>query len=241
MHPLTRQRTLESVLSWWSDRNPPGPTINLHAASKPLMKFLYHRQVLGFIEKNRGTPLSTGILEIYSSYLTFNYVSPSTKTAILRYLGERAFASEDDARALVDSNVWDIFISWWSDTNPPGSKIDLHVAYKPLMGLLYHGQALGFIDKNHDIPLSREILEIYHSYLASEHVSPSTNTAILMELCTRVSQSGDEARVVLDSVVFNQAAELLESPERQIRQLMCRMVGRLAYHIPTTSDISPCV
>ncbi|KAJ7132579.1 hypothetical protein C8R44DRAFT_731238 [Mycena epipterygia] len=156
--------TLQSIHSDWS-RNLPGPTLDLHAASKPLMKFLYHRAVLDFIKKHRGIPLSREVLEIHSSYLMFKYVSSSTKTAILRELGERAFASEDDARALVDSDILDGFISWWSDTNPPGPRTDLHAAYKPLMDLLYHKQALSFITKNHNILLSKEILEIYHSYL----------------------------------------------------------------------------
>ncbi|KAJ7098212.1 armadillo-type protein [Mycena crocata] len=33
MPPLTRQGTLDSVFSWWSDSNTPGATINLHAAA----------------------------------------------------------------------------------------------------------------------------------------------------------------------------------------------------------------
>ncbi|KAJ7494023.1 hypothetical protein FB451DRAFT_1551268, partial [Mycena latifolia] len=66
---LTRQRTLESVLSWWSDSNPPGPTINLHAAAKPLMKLMYDRQALAFVKRNRGVTLSRETVEIYWSYV----------------------------------------------------------------------------------------------------------------------------------------------------------------------------
>jgi hypothetical protein len=70
MPPLTRQETRTSIYSWWSDSNPllKGPTINLHAAAKPLMKRMYHRQALEFIKKNRGHPLSATTLEIYASY-----------------------------------------------------------------------------------------------------------------------------------------------------------------------------
>jgi hypothetical protein len=32
----------------------PGPTINIHAAAKPLLKLMYHRQALGFIAKDLG-------------------------------------------------------------------------------------------------------------------------------------------------------------------------------------------
>jgi hypothetical protein len=67
MPPLTRQDT---VLSWWSDSNPllRGPTINLHAVAKPLMRWMYHRQALELLKRNQGSPLLTETLEIYSSY-----------------------------------------------------------------------------------------------------------------------------------------------------------------------------
>ncbi|KAJ7094107.1 hypothetical protein C8R44DRAFT_814529 [Mycena epipterygia] len=105
MHPVTRQRTLESILSWWSDSNPPGATISLHAAAKPLMKILYHRQVLGFIERTRGGPFSEETLGIYSDYLAFKYISHATKNTILKELGSRASWSEADVRAVVHSPI----------------------------------------------------------------------------------------------------------------------------------------
>jgi hypothetical protein len=65
-----------SIHSWWSDSNPllQGPTINLHAAAKPLMRFMYRRQALEFIRKNKGTRLSTTLLEIYSSYFPYVFL-----------------------------------------------------------------------------------------------------------------------------------------------------------------------
>ncbi|KAJ7494174.1 hypothetical protein FB451DRAFT_1551334 [Mycena latifolia] len=71
MPPLTRQQTFQSILSWWSDSNAPGATINLHAAAKPLMKLMYHRQALGFVKRNNAIPLSPETVEIYSSYLLY--------------------------------------------------------------------------------------------------------------------------------------------------------------------------
>ncbi|KAJ7461935.1 hypothetical protein FB451DRAFT_475899 [Mycena latifolia] len=113
MHPCTRQPSLGSVLSWWSDSNPPGPTISLHAAAKPLMRAMYHRQALAFIKKNSGIPLSKETLEIYSSYLAilrFKYVSPETKAAILRDLPARErstskFIAPEDARPMMNSPI----------------------------------------------------------------------------------------------------------------------------------------
>ncbi|KAJ7839170.1 armadillo-type protein [Mycena leptocephala] len=83
-----------SVHSWWSDRNPPGATINLHAAAKPLMRLMYHRQVISFIQKNQGLPLSDEIMDIYTSYLAFKYVGPSAKAAILKDLGVRSLSKK---------------------------------------------------------------------------------------------------------------------------------------------------
>ncbi|KAJ7086560.1 hypothetical protein C8R44DRAFT_37112 [Mycena epipterygia] len=109
MPPFTRHLTLGSIHSWWSDRNPPGPTMDLHAASKPFMKFLYRRQVLDFIKRNDlksidSPPLSNETLQIYSDYLAFKYISPSTKTRILSALFRRLL-SEADASAMAHSPV----------------------------------------------------------------------------------------------------------------------------------------
>ncbi|KAJ7142532.1 hypothetical protein C8R44DRAFT_865861 [Mycena epipterygia] len=78
--------------------------MSLHAASKPLMKFLYHRQVLDFIKKKCGTPLSQENLQTFSDYLAFKYLSPATKVTILEELRFR-LGGEHDARALVHSPV----------------------------------------------------------------------------------------------------------------------------------------
>ncbi|KAJ6524077.1 hypothetical protein DFH09DRAFT_1372252 [Mycena vulgaris] len=104
MPPLTRQRTLESVLSWWLASNDPGATVDLHAAAKPLMKWMYHQQALDFIKKNHDLPLSEETLQIYSNYLGWKYVPHPTKIAILTELTWRA-NSEGDARVLVHSGV----------------------------------------------------------------------------------------------------------------------------------------
>ncbi|KAJ7257337.1 hypothetical protein C8J57DRAFT_1721178 [Mycena rebaudengoi] len=98
MPPLTRQQTFGSVRSWWSDSNPNlrGPTINLHAAAKPVMKYLYDRQALEFIKDNRSIRLTSTAAETYGTYLLCEYVSASVKSAILEDLFGRA-QSESDA------------------------------------------------------------------------------------------------------------------------------------------------
>ncbi|KAJ7232496.1 hypothetical protein C8J57DRAFT_1250480 [Mycena rebaudengoi] len=97
-----------------SDSNPSlrGPTINLHAAAKPLMKPLYGRQALALVRHNRDLRLTSMTAKIYGSYLSYlhppiqptprvdllsrcEYVSASTKSTILGDLSLRAQAEYD--------------------------------------------------------------------------------------------------------------------------------------------------
>ncbi|KAJ7879135.1 armadillo-type protein [Mycena leptocephala] len=87
--PSLRPQTPQSVHSWWSDSNSIGATMSIHAAAKPLIRLMYHRQATNFIEKNRG------------AYLGYKYIGATTKAAILRDLESRV--SEDDADVMIDS------------------------------------------------------------------------------------------------------------------------------------------
>ncbi|KAJ7248684.1 hypothetical protein C8J57DRAFT_1724123 [Mycena rebaudengoi] len=119
MPPLTRERSLETLRSWWSDRNRPGATINLHAAAKPLMRLMYHRQALSLIKDNATIPLSPMAAEIYLSYLSSKYVSASTKKDILWHLTARV--KKEDEALVVHSHIFHhlleledrIDISYW--------------------------------------------------------------------------------------------------------------------------------
>ncbi|KAJ7676937.1 hypothetical protein DFH06DRAFT_1317537 [Mycena polygramma] len=102
MQPLARQQSRLSILSWWSDSNQPGATINLHAVAKPLMRFMYHRQALDLIRSNKPGTLSSALLEVYSAYLSCKYVSLATKDAVLREL--RDVSRKEDRQEAWD---WD--------------------------------------------------------------------------------------------------------------------------------------
>ncbi|KAJ7265253.1 hypothetical protein C8J57DRAFT_1622380 [Mycena rebaudengoi] len=106
MPPLTRQQTFGSLRSWWSDNNPNlrGPTINLHTAAKPLMKLMYDQQALEFVRNNRGIPLTSTAAEVYGSYLSCEYVSVSTKSAMLEDIFWRAHS--DPEALVVQSNMF---------------------------------------------------------------------------------------------------------------------------------------
>ncbi|KAJ7612548.1 armadillo-type protein [Roridomyces roridus] len=108
MPPLQRQETRTSLLSWWSDSNPllqSGPTINLHAAAKPLMKWMHHQQALGIIEKNNEVPLTAELLEIYASYLSYKYISLATQRTVLKHLSNRASFSKTDVAEILRSPI----------------------------------------------------------------------------------------------------------------------------------------
>ncbi|KAJ7681045.1 hypothetical protein DFH06DRAFT_1405930 [Mycena polygramma] len=102
MPPLSRQRTLESILSRWSDSHPPGATMDLHRATKPLMRLMDHQTVRRLIGRNRGTPLSEETLKLYWDYLADKDLAPATKRVILGELCRRA-KSVEEAHTVVDS------------------------------------------------------------------------------------------------------------------------------------------
>ncbi|KAJ7453000.1 armadillo-type protein [Mycena galericulata] len=119
MPPLTRQPTRQSIFSWWSDSNPTGATINLHAAAKPLMRLLYHRQAMSFVKRNHDKLLSSEMIDIYASYIGWKYVSPSTKAMIMKELNYQVLLW-DDARprvASLGSGLIDLLVSVLDENN----------------------------------------------------------------------------------------------------------------------------
>ncbi|KAJ6479556.1 hypothetical protein C8R47DRAFT_1285760, partial [Mycena vitilis] len=99
MPPLHRWPTQQSVLSWWSDSNPPRATIPLHALAKPLLKLLYHQQASAFLTHNDSSLFKERVKLLTTCVR--EYVSVPTKLRILRYLAVRAeFVL--DARAIIN-------------------------------------------------------------------------------------------------------------------------------------------
>ncbi|KAK7030173.1 putative G protein alpha chain [Favolaschia claudopus] len=68
---------------------------------------MYHRQALEFIAQSRGAPLSCETLSIFSSYLPLNYVSSSTKIAILANLIDRVdVEGGGELQTVMESPAW---------------------------------------------------------------------------------------------------------------------------------------
>ncbi|KAJ7037105.1 armadillo-type protein [Mycena alexandri] len=215
MPPLTRQQTPGSIHSWWSDSNPTGATISLHAIAKPLVRFMYHRQALAFIDGNRGTPLSRASMEIYSSYLAFKYLAPSTKIAILMELTARAKAQED-ARVLADSIWLREFVELLNSPNP-----DVCSATCLLLEelVLHEDLTIAVISS---LPFA-DLMRIVHAGVVVQFVA---------RLCRTAGRS-DHPEPFLQCAL----PELLESSNAEIRISACKVLGNLALNEPRAVSV----
>ncbi|KAJ7478410.1 armadillo-type protein [Mycena latifolia] len=221
-HPLTRQPTRDSLRSWWSDRNPVGPNINLHAATKPLMRFMYRRDVLALIDKNRGIPLTNEDMEIYSSYLAYKYVSASTKTAILMELQTRV-ESESDVCAVANSFVVYLLDEFLSSPEAEMRKSMCRL----LAGLTRHEAAV--------LPLLRgNPCQQLVSRLKDSDIEVITDAA---QALYRIAKFPEGAQAAVDANVLDSLAELLVSTHVEIQKWPCDMLIKLACHKTTAMAV----
>ncbi|KAF7356955.1 hypothetical protein MVEN_01031500 [Mycena venus] len=225
MQPLTRQETHISIRSWWSDRNPglQGPTINIHAMAKPILRRMYHRQALEFVENNRGSPLLSTTLDIYFSYLPLNYVWRSTKVEILWDLVDRA-VSEDDARVIVDPPVFN-YIAGMLGSQDAENLSQLYrllfeklASHESTLPAIWESQACAWL-----------VLLLHDE--DTEVISWALRTL------TEFSHWSEGAQAIVDSGVRDHVVVLLESPNSDLRKWTCQLVARLEKHELTASAI----
>ncbi|KAJ6522677.1 armadillo-type protein [Mycena vulgaris] len=208
MNSLTRQQTLESVRSWWSDSNPTGPNINLHALAKPLMKLMYHRQALDYIAEHRFTPLSRGDMEIYASYLGFRYVSSTTKIAILR---ELTWENDTDTVADILSSYLG-FLLESRNTDVQGLTCDLL-------------ERLARRSPNRTAAWAASVCKQLVSLLrdGSENVRADAFFAL-----RAIAKNPEGAQAIIGAHVLDDLAELVKSPNFNVRARTHELVGELA-------------
>ncbi|KAJ7478900.1 armadillo-type protein [Mycena latifolia] len=221
MPTLRRQRTLESVHSWWSDSNPAGPTISLHAATKPLMRLMYHRQALAFIKTHRSLPLSKETMEIYASYFAFKYVMSATKSTILRELYNRTL-SQDDARTTAESPVLNLVHELLAspDAKVRGSTCML------LARLAYHMSTTPALLSVNPCPRLVSLL--------CDHNPDVTECAASALYWIARSPEGAEASVA--SNVFQCIVNRLASPSAASQRWACGMFRLLAHQKSTAAS-----
>ncbi|KAJ7880372.1 armadillo-type protein [Mycena olivaceomarginata] len=216
MPQLTRLESRPSIYSWWSDSNPglQGPTINLHAVAKPLMKVMYHRQALNIIRKNRGSPLSAPELETYSAYFPWDFVAWWTKRAILSDLFVRA-KSEVEARAVIDSPVFPYIGEMLKAPDPEARRCSCRLVASLA---LHKSTAPVTFD-----PATCEQLVCLLGDNNLRVVRPA------IEALREIAKRADGAQAVVDAKAVDYILILLESPGPRVRWA-CMLLERLAGH-----------
>ncbi|KAF7356894.1 hypothetical protein MVEN_01025200 [Mycena venus] len=224
MSPFAYQEARASLISWWSDSNPglQGPTINLHTAAKPLMKWMYYRQAVGIIKKRRGRPLSSETLDIYSSYLPLNYVSWATKVAIWSELADRA-TSQDDARMVVDSHIFPYIVQMLGSPDPRPRSWSCS-----LLGRLasHESTAPAILELKPCVQLT--------AFLHDDNLDVVREA---MYALAQIARRIEGAQAIVEAKALERILKLLESPNPDIRGWTSQLVGRLASHDATAPAV----
>ncbi|KAK7031352.1 armadillo-type protein [Favolaschia claudopus] len=231
---LTRQQTRQSIYSWWSDSNPnlKGPTINLHAITKPVLKFLYHRQALAVIKKthdNNDPGLTIRVLEVYASYLPWHFISSSTKAAVLSEVAFRAVLSELDARIVINSPIFPQLMALFES---PDSQI--RASCCKVLG------ALCIRERTSSIVLQHKLCSPLVSLLYDQDVSVVGRAVYAL---SRMAKWEQGARAIVDTDALGRILELFKFSSLNQRWI-CELVARIASHASTSSDIlklEPCI
>ncbi|KAF7359744.1 hypothetical protein MVEN_00699100 [Mycena venus] len=231
MLSLTRQATPQSTHSWWSDSNPNlrGPTINLHAAAKPLMKLMYHRQVMACIKRNQHSPLSTPLLETYSSYIPWDYISQSTKAAIFDELIYRTHSGIDDARLVVNSPFF-----WCTVQTLKSSDVRARISSCRLI------RNLALHELSTPVIMWPGVCEQLVSLLRDD----VTVVAEAIYTLAQIAVWPEGAQAIGNPKTLASIMELLYSQSRDVCKRACNLIARLPHHEPTAQAIlkfKPCV
>ncbi|KAJ7636440.1 armadillo-type protein [Roridomyces roridus] len=221
---LSRQPSVPSLLSYWSDSSPAPASIRLHTLAKPLQKYLYRQQAVGFIKGDWVRKLDREMMEVYRSYLTYKDAGTQTKAVVLNFLISKAYSEID-----VDEVTFSL-------TEEP----DL------LPSLLAH-PAARIRRRTCELVTAMALQEFGVDALLGSGVF-SALTAVLRDDAARVAASAlvalaalsnhpDGAQSVVQTRILGFLATLLESPDAQIRSSTCMMLGNIAQHASTLSAV----
>jgi len=170
------------------------------------------------------------MLEIYSSYLPWDYVSWSTKVAILSELADRVECDVNDARALVDSPALD-HITQMLGSPDIGARIS---SSRLLASLAKHKCTIPAI-------LELKTCERLVSLLTDEDYGVIARALFALFQIARLL---DGAEAIVNAKVLNEVPVLLESTSPEVRNRTFELVGMLAKHDSTGSDVfnlKPCM
>ncbi|KAJ7612863.1 armadillo-type protein, partial [Mycena polygramma] len=227
MPPLARQQTPQSIHSWWSDSNPVGATVSIHAAAKPLMKMMYHSQARGFVKRCRDVPLSKEVLDIYLGYLMFKYVSSATKTMIFSELHTRARSEEAP-----------VVVEWLGSDGPV--IMELLNSFDPSIqrwACAILGELAGFqaeVGAVVTIEPCRRLVTL---------LSDSEVCAEAIYAMAEISKQEDVAQTLVKADSLLHVQDLLKSTSADIRRCSVQLLGNLACHDSTATavqELAPC-
>ncbi|KAJ7214304.1 armadillo-type protein [Mycena rebaudengoi] len=247
---LSRQNSRTSLLSWWSDRNPglAGPTINIHSLAKPLIRWMYERQVLDMIRDNRGTPLSREQLEICASYILSDLVGWATKAAIFTDLAHRSLIHEMEARAVVDSAVFGYLAQMLGSPNAGARRcscdlltsLGAHQSTRTTILELNHCVRLVSLLQDQDSTVSSAAMWVLSriaqwpdgAQAVIDLLSDKSPAAVLgaIDALARIANKPDGAQAIVDAKGLDHMLNLLKSDSPGIREWACILVARLAQH-----------
>ncbi|KAJ7186187.1 armadillo-type protein [Mycena filopes] len=227
MAAARRPPSPSSILSWWSDRNPLGATMSIHTFAKPLMRFMYHNQALGMIEKDIDPTVSPQKLDVLVTYLDFKHVSDSTKLYILRYLGERSWASQNEAQILVNGHLLPRLVVFF---NSPNLKLSA-AALLIFRHLTQHPSLRTAVLESDPCPsLVALALRLTISPGPSTDLMERVEYLALCSLAEISAASEDGARAVLEAGVMPLLQTTLWSPRFAVCGVSLWMVGKITRH-----------
>ncbi|KAJ7924208.1 armadillo-type protein, partial [Mycena leptocephala] len=218
MPPLTRQVSPQSIHSDWTDSRPTGPTINIHALAKLLMRPMYHQQVSKYMKKDRGLPLSRENIEIYK------HVGTSTKAKILRCIAKKKISDDDACEVahlfLLDSVVMDQFLQARDDRMQINAcdvlrNLALHTSSAPIILQLNPCGRLVSLLRGKNPTLTVRALQVLH----------------------RISESKNGGEAVIQAGTLYLLDELFSSADTAVRIATCKVVRSLAFEEETSDSV----
>ncbi|KAJ7120196.1 armadillo-type protein [Mycena epipterygia] len=218
---LRRWPTRESIHSWWSDSNSLGATIPLHTLSKPLLKYLYHRQALGIMTPS---PLTAAKVDLLTTYLDFKDISSSTRVLVLDHLRVRAWESQFEAEIIIDGDVL-AFVNRLLQSS------DLDVVLFTC-GML---RSIAYYDSLQTAVLKPDPCMQLVSLLSHKN-SRIQEEAVNVLACIS-SGPAEGPRAVVNADALSHSTTLLASTNFGIRLHICWMLGNIARHPAFTVDV----
>ncbi|KAF7369622.1 hypothetical protein MVEN_00293000 [Mycena venus] len=133
----------------------------------------------------------------------------------------------------------------WSDSKPPGATISIHAVAKPLMRLMYHQQASKYMKQDRNLPLSRENVNMYLSWLEYKYVGTATKKKILEYIARKKKLSDADAFEVAQTLLLNSDVvhAFLQAADTQLQIYACDVLVNLATNTssaPVVLQLNPC-